>query len=181
MKTASIIVACCFLVQVSFAQLKDSSLHRIFLTTGFGASGSFHVRDYDEVPPFAIPGYQAFLKKDFIGTAQEFAVGIHLKRNVDLKIGYNRQRNTRHVIVDDTLNGTGVFLDHQIQNVDHSFFIGMNKAYPAKKHQLLWGAGLYIWSNYDHQVEIYSNFVIDREFRIVDFKKDGDLGAYAEF
>ncbi len=83
---------------------------------------------------FSVIGYQAFLKKNFVGIAQEIAIGIHLKKNIDIKLGFNRQRFTRKVYVNDTLpRGVGLLLDHRIQHIDNMWFGGMTKIISEKK------------------------------------------------
>lgn len=164
----------------SYAQNKTTNPSKFFLSVGSGAGGTFSARDYDEALPFPSSGYTAFLNKKFLGTASEIAVGIHLKRNIDIKFGYNRQRFTRHAKINDTLSGSvGVLIDHDIQHVDNNWFVGMSKHYMREKGQLLWGAGLYYWTGKLHTVEVYANYVIDQE---ITWKgsKNGDLGAYAE-
>lgn len=69
------------------AQTKEVKPSKIFLSAGYGLAGSFFVRSYDEALPLPSSGYTAFFKKNFIGTAQDLAIGIHLKRNVDVKLG----------------------------------------------------------------------------------------------
>jgi hypothetical protein len=158
------------------AQTKPS---KFFLSVGQGAGGSFFVRDYDEALPSNTLGYKAFLKKKFVGIAQEITVGIHLKKNIDLKFGYNRQRFTRRVLVDDTVSGVGVSIDHRIQHVDNSFLIGMSKNYIRKMSQLSWGSGLYYWTGQLHTIEVYPRYIIDRDV-VLKGSYSGDLGAYAE-
>ncbi len=105
---------------ICIAQAKEAKPSKIFLSTGFGAAGSFYVRDYDEALPFPSSYYKAFFKKNFVGIAQEIAIGLHLKKNIDLKIGFNHQRFTRKVYVNDTLSrGVGLFLDNRIQHADN--------------------------------------------------------------
>lgn len=162
------------------AQDKEEKPSRFFLTAGAGAGGSFFVRDYDEALPFPSSGYIAFFKKKFIGTAWEVAGGIHLNKNIDLKFGYNRQRFTRQVYISDTLSGdVGVLIDHNIQHVDNSWMLGMSKNYLRKKSQLSWGAALYYWTGRMHTVEVYGNYIIDRDM-VWKGAKSGDLGAIAE-
>lgn len=162
---------------VCIAQTKEAKSSKIFLSTGFGAAGSFFVRDYAEALPFPSSGYQAFFKKKFVGIAQEIAIGIHLKKNIDVKLGFNHQRFTRKVYVDDTLpRGVGLLLDHRIQHADNMWFGGMAKNYIREKSQFSWGAGIFFWSPQLHTVEIYTGYIIDREFN----NGIDELGAYAE-
>lgn len=162
------------------AQRQEEKPARFFVNVGSGAGGSFFVRDYDEALPFASSGYRAFFKKKFIGTASEIAVGIHLKKNLDLSFAYNRQRFTRHVYFSDTLSGgVGVLIDHNIQHVDNSWMLGMSKNYVRNKSQLSWGAGLYYWTGRLHTVEVLGNNVYDQDL-VWKGGKNGDLGAFAE-
>jgi len=135
------------------------------------------VRDYDEALPFPSSGYQAFFKKKFVGIAQEIAIGIHLKKNIDVKLGFNHQRFTRKVYVNDTLpRGVGLLLDHRIQHADNMWFGGMAKNYIREKSQFSWGAGIFFWSPQLHTVEIFTNYIIDKEFN----NGIDELGSYAE-
>lgn len=161
------------------AQSEDVKPSKIFLSAGYGAAGSFFVRSYDEALPFPSSYYKAFFKKHFIGTGQELAIGIHLKKNIDLKFGYNRQRFTRQVYVNDTLSGVGLIIDHKIQHVDNIWFGGISKNYIRNKNQFSWGAGLFMVTPQQQTVEVFSNFIIDREFTAKNSRLN-DGGAYAE-
>jgi len=169
-----------FLLLLRGECISQAKPSRFFLSTGYGLGGSLFSTSYDEATPSDSLGYSAFLNKKFIGAAQEIAVGVHLKRNVDIKLGYNRQRFTRHVHVEDTLRGVGLILDHRIQDVDNNWFIGMDKNYIKKSFQLFWGAGLYLLSSQQHTVEIYPAYLIDRE-NVMKGSYNAELGAYAEF
>lgn len=161
------------------AQAKEMKPSKIFLSTGFGAAGSFFVRDYDEALPFPSSGYQAFFKKKFVGIAQEIAIGIHLKKNIDVKLGFNHQRFTRQVYVNDTLLGVGVLLDHRIQHADNNWFGGMAKNYIREKSQFSWGTGIFFWSPQLHTVEIFTGYIIDQEYNGKNSRLN-ELGVYAE-
>lgn len=165
---------------VCLAQTKEVKPSKIFLSAGYGAAGNFFVRDYDEKLPFPSAYYKAFFTKQFVGTAQEIAVGIHLKKNIDIKFGYNRQRFTRHVLLDDTLpSGVAVYLDHKIQHVDNNWFVGMSKNYIRKKSQLSWGTGLFYLISQKQTVEVTSRYIIDKEFNGKNTRLN-ELGAFAE-
>lgn len=162
---------------ICIAQAKEAKPSKIFLSTGFGAAGSFYVRDYDEALPFPSSYYKAFFKKNFVGIAREIAIGLHLKKNIDLKIGFNHQRFTRKVYVNDTLSrGVGLFLDNRIQHADNMWFGGMAKNYNREKSQFSWGTGIFFWSAQQQTVEIFTNYIIDQEFN----GRLDELGAYAE-
>lgn len=78
-------------------------------------------------------------------------------------MGFNRQRFTRKVYINDTLSGVGLFLDNRIQHVDNIWFGGIAKNYNRGKMQFSWGAGLFMVTPQQQTVEVYSNFIIDRE------------------
>jgi len=161
------------------AQTKEAKPSRFFLSAGYGLAGSFFVRSYDEALPFPSSDYKAFFKKKFIGVSNELLIGIHLKKNIDLKFGLQYQRFSRHVQVEDTLSGVGLSLDHQIYHVDNIWFGGINKSYIRKRSLLSFGGGLFYIRPQQQEVEIFTNFVIDRE-RNYKNSKLNDGGAFAE-
>ncbi len=55
----------------------------------------------------------------------------------------------------------------------------MAKNYIRKKRQVFWGVGLYYWTGQLQTIEVYTNYVIDKEY-IMKGSYSGDLGAYAE-
>jgi hypothetical protein len=61
------------------AQSQTPKPSEIFVTAGYGLAGAFFSRSYDEGTPSTL-GYRSFLNKNFIGIAQEVAIGIHLKK-----------------------------------------------------------------------------------------------------
>jgi hypothetical protein len=81
--------------------------------------------------------------------------------------------------VNNTLAGVGLFINHRIQHVDNSWFAGIAKNYVRAKSQVSWGAGLYYWTGQLHTVQIFREYIIDREI-IMKGSYNGDIGAYAE-
>lgn len=102
-----------------------------------------------------------------------------MKKNIDIKFGYQYQRFSRHVQVEDTLSGVGLSLDHQIYHINNIWSGGINKSYIRKKSLLSWGGGLFYIRPEQEEVEIFSNFIIDRE-RNQKNSRLNDGGAFAE-
>ncbi len=161
------------------AQTKEAKPSKFFLSAGYGLAGSFFVRSYDEALPFPSSEYKAFFKKKFIGVSNVLLIGIHLKKNVDIKFGYQYQRFSRYVQVEDTLNGVILSLDHQIYHNDNIWCGGINKNYIRKKSLLSWGGGLFYVRPQQQEVEIFSRIIIDRE-RNHKNSRLNDGGVYGE-
>lgn len=165
---------------ICVAQVKDEKALKIFLSAGYGGAGSFFVRSYDEALPFPSLYYKAFFKKNFIGVGQELAIGVHLKKKIDVKFGFQYQRFSRHVQVNDTLpRGVGLILDNKIHHVNSIWFASITKNYIRRNRILSWGGGLYYIRPQQQEVEIFSNFIIDRE-RNQKNSRLNEAGAFTE-
>lgn len=161
------------------AQTKEAKLPKFFLSAGYGLAGSFFVRSYDEALPFPSAEYRAFFKKKFIGVSNVLLIGMHLKKNIDIKFGYQYQRFSRRVQVEDTLSGVILSLDHRIHHIDNIWLGGINKNYIRKKSLLSWGGGLFYIRPQQQEVEIFANAIIDTE-RNQKNSRLNDGGAYGE-
>lgn len=136
-----------------FAQKNNSHKPKFFISAGYGLAGSFFVRSYEE-PPADFTGYKEFTKKNFIGAVQNIAIGLHLKKNIEIKGGLNFQHFTRKIKARDTLSGVIIDLDHTIHHRDYMWFGNFNKNYNKKNHVFSWGLGLYYLRPQQEEVTI---------------------------
>src|SRR5690606_22417566 len=157
---------------------QTSNEGKFFITAGYGLAGSFFVRSYHEFAP--IPNNKIFQKKNFVGNAQNFAVGYNLKNNWHINVGINFQHSTRRIKSLDTLGNLILRLDHTIHHRDYMWFGSVNKNIERKKNNFLFGMGLYYLRPKQEEVVIYPNFVQNRE-RDFQTSKLEEGGAFIEF
>lgn len=178
------LAVCCFILFYSlnvYSQktVENKKKDKFFITTGYGLAGSFFVRSYDEFAP--IPRYKTFYKKNFVGVAQNIAIGINLEKNYQIRIGLNFQNFTRKIKSKDTLSDLTINLDHTIHHRDYMWFAGVNKNFEIKKHIFSPGLGIYYLRSKQEEVEIYfpSYFAdIERDFKN---SRLNEGGVYTEF
>lgn len=164
----------------AFSQVSDqpNKKSKFFISAGYGLAGSFFVRSYYEFAP--IQQYKTFYKKNFVGVAQNIAVGINLKNNYTLKAGVHFQHFTRKVNSSDTLNGVIVLFDHTIHHRDYMFFAGLNKSFTNSKHIFSPGLGLYYIRPQQEDVEIYDPYFVTNIERNYKNSRLEEGGVYAE-
>ncbi len=167
-----------FAIVHSVAQQSLQPKSKVFVTAGYGLAGSFFVRSYDE---FSGPdGWKGWSKKHFIGNAQNIAVGIHLKHNIDISVGFHYQRFNRHVKFNDTLSGVAIVNDHTIYDKNNIWFGGISKSYLHKKQLFSFGIGLYYLRPQQESIDVIQpGLYIDREYNQ---KNNGlnELGVFGE-
>ena len=155
MKKLIICVLCLIpLSKSSFSQNNASNDKKFFLSAGYGLAGSFFVRSYQEGAPF--PGYIAFFNKNFIGTAQNIAVGLTLNKNYEIKIGLNFQHFTRQISLTDTTNNVIIYVDNTIHHRDYMWFASGDKSFSKEKYQLSCGLGIYYLRPKQEEVELFT-------------------------
>jgi hypothetical protein len=166
----------------AFSQSKEEK-NKISISGSYGMAGSFFVRSFQEVLPFPSGNYRAFLKKRFIGNAQNFTIGYRLKDNYEIKAGINSQHFTRRVKATDTLQSVIIRLDNTIHHRDYMYFTSLHKAFERKKYFLSTGLGLYYLRDQDETIEYgpgipnyYSNY--ESNYRN---SKAEEGGIFAEF
>lgn len=124
-----------------------------FVSVGYGLAGSFFVRSYEEFAP--VNHYAVFYKKNFVGVAQNIQIGITLKKNYNLLLGYGFQHFTRKINFRDTISGVLVILKHTIHHRDYIWTGGINKDFEIRKHILSTGIGIYYLRSKQEEVEVY--------------------------
>jgi hypothetical protein len=138
---------------ICFSQNNNLRKQKFFLTAGYGLAGSFFVRSYDEFAP--ISSYKTFYKKHFIGVAQNASLGMNLKNNWDIRLGFHFQHFTRRVTSKDTLNNVIINLDHTIHHRDYIWYGSLNKKLEKRNHLYSFGLGLYYLRPKQEEVEIF--------------------------
>lgn len=152
---------------------------KFFIEGGFGAAGSFAVIDYSDFSP--IQGTKVFVKKRFLGSAQNISAGLTLKNNWEVRGGLNYQHFTKWVKSVDTLrNAVEVYIDRDIQHRDYMWYASGAKKIRLKRNYLSAGIGLYYLVSKVQRIEIYPGYVIDKE-KIWKGAYDGEGGLFAEF
>ena len=158
---------------------QDSTHGKFFITTGYGLAGSFFVRSYDEFIPTS--NYKIYQKKNFIGNAQNAAIGYKLRNNWDVRFGINFQHFTRHIDTRDTLSGVLLINYGTIHHRDYMWYGSVHKSYHRKKHALSGGMGLFYFRPKQQEIDIiqprfYSN--IERDIHRGNLEEGG---AFIEF
>ncbi len=122
MKSTLILFLCIIISLNNYSQINKipESKSKFFISAGYGLAGSFFVRSYEEFAP--LPTYKVFYKKHFVGVAQNFAIGMNLKKNYQLRLGINFQHFTRRIKSRDTLNTVTINLNHTIHHRDYMWF-----------------------------------------------------------
>jgi hypothetical protein len=138
----------------TFSQNTKNNEKRFFLSGGYGLAGSFFVRSYQEWAPS--PGYRAFFKKNFIGTAQNIALGVAFKKKYELRVGLNFQHFTRQIELKNTTNNVTIDLDHTIHHRDYMWFGSVDKNFPKGNHIFSFGLGIYYLRPKQEEVELFS-------------------------
>ena len=152
---------------------------KFFLTAGYGLAGSFFVRSYMEFAPLS--RYKTFYNKNFIGSAQNAAIGIDLKKNWEVKMGINFQHHTRRVKSRDTLGNVNIILNHDIHNRDYMWYGSVAKKLERKNHLFAIGLGLYYLRSKAEIIEIYyPSYLADVEPEYKD-SRDAQGGVFTEF
>lgn len=181
MKYSLIFFICFAFVNNCFSQSDSSKkqpTNKFFITAGYGIAGSFFVNSYEEFSP--MPQSRVFQKKNFIGAAQNVAVGLSLKKNWEVRLGLNYQHFTKWINSVDTLNGVQVVFDNDIHHRDYMWFGAVDKKLNSEKNIFLFGLGAYYLVSKTQTVEIYTRNVISRE-QIWKGSYNGELGVFAEF
>jgi hypothetical protein len=159
------------------APKKKQPVSRIFFSVGYGLSGSFFVRSYEEFAPFQ--QYQLFQKKRFIGSAQNAAVGINFKKNWEARVGINYQHFTKWISAKDTLNGVVFDLNHDIHHRDYMWYGIVDKKINHKNHFFVVGLGIYYLETKSQWVEVFPRYVRDVEFYLKG-SYNGEAGVFTE-
>ncbi len=170
---AFIIIVC--LNETCFSQNHLKKGNKFFISNGYGLAGSFFVRSYQEFAP--VSDYKVFYNKRFIGSVQDFSVGINLPKNWEARAGINFQHYTRRVKVLDTLNNS-VFINfnHDIHHRSYMWFGSISKKIGKKKHYFIFETGLYYLRESAETIEIFSNYVANVEPQFKDSKAE-ELGS----
>ena len=157
---------------------KHNQPTKFFITAGYGIAGSFFVNSYEEFSP--MPQSRIFQKKNFIGAAQNVALGLSLKKNWEVRLGLNYQHFTKWINSVDTLNGVQVVFDHDIHHRDYMWFAAADKKLNADHSLFLFGLGAYYLVSKTQTIGIYTRNVVSRE-QIWKGLDNGELGLFAEF
>lgn len=152
--------------------------NRFFINAGYGLAGSFFVRSYDEFNP--LQGSKVFYKKHFAGVAQNAAIGLHLKKNWDVKAGINYQHFTRKIQSLDTINYIVVNFDHDIHHRDYMWYSSVSKSIDTRKHFWGFGLGLYYLLPKQEEVEIVKPVYIASVERNQKNSRLNEAGSFAE-
>jgi hypothetical protein len=143
------------------SQLCSQQKNKLLLTAGYGFAGSFFVRSYEEFDP--MPGSKVFYKKDFVGVAQNAAIGINFNENWEARVGINYQHFTRKVESADILNNVAIKFQKDIHHRDYMWYGSAAKKLDFQKHLFLFGLGIYYLLPKQEEIDIEPNFVSDVE------------------
>ena len=118
------------------SQIISQSNSKSFISINYGFCGNFFVRQLDENNGPASKNY--FYKKDFIGSTAGFDLGIKIKKNTYLNIGYNRSINYGEKNYSGTLNTAQVFIkSFRLSHIDNFYSLGLAKQIKKNKKTVL--------------------------------------------
>lgn len=162
---------------------KPEKKDRFYITAGYGFSGSFFVRSYSESSP--IQSSKNFYKKNFIGEAKNFTVGLNLNRNYTLYLGINFQTFRKKIKFEDYANpSTSINFDHDIYHKDYMWLGGIGKKILNKKNVLIPSIGIFYSRSKQNEIDIYPiNGVYFVENVERNYKNSGleEAGAFVDF
>ena len=174
-----LLILCIIIVKCGHSQntLKEK-YPKLLIEAGYGISGSFAVLDYSDFTPSS--GGREFARKDFIGSAQNFSLGIQLKKNWEIRFGIQYEHYKRWVNSRDTLqNSVVVAIDRDISHKNYMWYLGTTKKFSIKKGFITTGVGLYYLASKVQTISISPRFVSDHEQLWIG-EYNGEGGAYIE-
>lgn len=154
---------------------------RIFFQGSNGIAGTIFGRTYPETLPETVLGYKAYVNMRFLGTAQDYSLGFHVNKKVDLSVGYNRQRFTRWVKAEGRTGGVKFLVRKKIQQVENSIYAGASRKYQNGNNTFSWGGGAGYIISQMQRVEIYPGAYLDEEYNARDLIAFAEMGYAYRF